>query len=372
MSTAISPILMRYIGRRYAMSFGAIYLALLSVIYLIDSIELMKRLSKYGNFSFGRLLRVAAFKLPEVGLELLPFAVLIAAVFTFWRLTRTSELVVVRATGVSAWQFLVAPLLLAVAISCTKMMLLNPLGSAMLAHYEQLEAKYMSAEKSTINIAKTGLWLRQEMDDGRIAIIHAVNIKLPEWSLTPVTAYFFDQKDQMTHRIDGERAELSKGDWVFYKAWSNPIAGADQETIPQYFKELHLKSPVTIADIENRFASPRTISFWALPEYAHIMQNTGFEANPLWARFYDLLSEPLLCSALIFLAAALALRSPRNQRGWFLVLGTIFVGFIVFFLGDFLQALGISERLPLVVASFAPATISILMGLTALLYMEDG
>ena len=41
-------------------------------------------------------------------------------------------------------------------------------------------------------------------------------------------------------------------------------------------------------------------------------------------------------------------------------------------MGDFLQALGISERLPIVLAAFAPATISLLMGLTALLYLEDG
>ena len=370
--TAVSPILMRYIGRRFLSSFVVIYSGLLAVIYIIDSIEMMKRLTKYDNFSFGRLLRITAFKVPEVGLELLPFAILIAAVFTFWRLTRTSELVVVRATGVSAWQFLTAPLIIALVISCFKMMALNPLGSAMLAHYEQLETKYMSVESSTINIARTGLWLRQKMEDDRIAIIHAPNVKMPEWSLSPVTAFFFDKNDQMTHRIDGTSAVLQKGEWIFSKAWSNPATDYGENVAPQYFETLHLKTPVTLDDIENRFASPRTISFWALPEYAHIMQDTGFEANPLWARFYDLLSEPLLSAALVFLAAALALRSPRQQRGWFLVLSTIFVGFIVFFLGDFLQALGISERLPLVVASFAPATISLLMGLTALLYMEDG
>lgn len=369
--TYVSPIMMRYIGRRFLGSFAVIYGGLLSVIYLIDAIELMKRLAKYSNFSFGRLLRITAFKLPEVGLELLPFAILIASVFTFWRMTRTSELVVVRATGVSAWQFLLAPLLLAFSISILKMTVLNPLGSAMLSHYQQLETRYLSVENSTINIVKTGLWLRQAMDDDRIAIIHAATIKLPEWSLTPVTAFFFDKDNNMTHRIDGERAELNKGEWVFYKSWTNP-ENENSATPPQFYEELHLKTPVTIKDIENRFASPQTISFWALPEYAHIMQETGFESNPLWARFYDLLAEPLLSASLVFLAAALALRSPRQQRGWLLVLGTIAIGFMVFFLGDFLQALGISERLPLIVASFAPATISLLMGLTALLYLEDG
>jgi lipopolysaccharide export system permease protein len=80
----------------------------------------------------------------------------------------------------------------------------------------------------------------------------------------------------------------------------------------------------------------------------------------------------MLNVALVFLAGALALRAPRMQRGWWLVMGTVCVGFIVFFLGDFLEILGISERLPIMIAAFAPAMISLLMGLTALLYLEDG
>src|SRR5690606_41868332 len=105
---------------------------------------------------------------------------------------------------------------------------------------------------------------------------------------------------------------------------------------------------------------------------AKIIADTGFESNPLWAHFYTLLAEPVLNLSLVFLAGALALRAPRQQRGWWLVIGTVCVGFVVFFLGDFLEALGVSERLPIMVAAFAPATISLLMGLTALLYLEDG
>jgi len=311
-------------------------------------------------------------KLPEVGLDLMPFAVLIAAVFTFWRLTRTSELVVVRATGVSAWQFLCAPIAIGLLLALLKIMVLNPVGAVMIARYEQMEAKYLSNTNSIVNIAKTGLWLRQKIDAERTAIIHADSVKVKDWTLKPVTAFFFDANDIPSHRIDSKAAKLGNGKWEFYEAWVNPLNEEAGKNEPVFHHLLVLPTLITSQDIMNRFTSPRTIAFWNLPEYATIMHSTGFEANPLWARFYSLLAEPFLNTALIIIAAALALRAPRMQKNWWLVASTITIGFMVFFFGDFLEALGISDRLPLTIAAFVPAIASLFMGLTALLYMEDG
>jgi lipopolysaccharide export system permease protein len=372
MSFTVSPVLSGYIGKRFITAFLGIYSGLLVMIFLIDAIQMIRDLAKYNQLTIGHVLTLTSLRLPQTGLELMPFAILIAAVFTFWRLTRTSELIVVRATGVSAWQFLFAPIIIGLLLAGFKMTVLNPVGAVMLARYEHLSAKYMTTDDSIIDIAKSGLWMRQKIDNNQIAIIHATNIKLPEWSMNPVTAFFFDKNNIQTHRIDSEYAELHKGEWIFYNAWVNATQQEDQPTEPAYYEVLKLPTAIRSQDIMNRFASPGTIAFWHLPEYARIMQATGFESNPLWAHFYGLLAEPFLNTALIIIAAALSLRAPRMQKNWWLVLSTIGVGFVIFFMGDFLQALGISDKLPLVFAAFVPATISLFTGLTALLYLEDG
>jgi lipopolysaccharide export system permease protein len=88
--------------------------------------------------------------------------------------------------------------------------------------------------------------------------------------------------------------------------------------------------------------------------------------------YYALLCEPLLYIALILLAAALALRPPRQMKSWTIVLGSLGVAFLVFFMGDVLHALGISEALPLLAAAAAPTAISMLLGIAAILHLEDG
>ena len=161
---------------------------------------------------------------------------------------------------------------------------------------------------------------------------------------------------------------LDDKQWVFKNASSFKIAENKTET----FETLTMPTTLTRQEIESRFDSPDTVSFWNLPGYARVTASTGFSASPLWSHYYNLLSEPILNMALVLLAASIALRSPRQVKGWTIVIGSMVTAFLVFFLGDVLKALGISERLPLLLSSFAPALISLLAGVSFLLYREDG
>src|SRR3546814_1458952 len=82
----------------------------------------------------------------------MPFTILFAAMATFWRLTRSHELVVTRAAGVSVWQFLLPVLGSSVVIGMLAVSALNPLASALLSRYESLEASYMRNQESKLAV----------------------------------------------------------------------------------------------------------------------------------------------------------------------------------------------------------------------------
>src|SRR3546814_11355952 len=103
----------------------------------------------------------------------MPFTVLFAAMATFWRLTRSHELVVARAAGVSVWQFLLPVLGSSVVIAGLAVSGLNPLAAALLGRYERLEASYVHNQQSMLAVSETGLWLRQAEDAGQ-SVIHEI------------------------------------------------------------------------------------------------------------------------------------------------------------------------------------------------------
>ena len=82
------------------------------------------------NVPTATAIGMAVLQLPELGQKMLPFAILLGGVFTFVRLSRSRELVATRAAGVSAWDFLLPPLTVAVFIGVFAVTLFTPISAA--------------------------------------------------------------------------------------------------------------------------------------------------------------------------------------------------------------------------------------------------
>lgn len=365
----LSSTLSRYIARNYFFNMAFILFVLLGIIYLFDTVELLRRAGKKEDVPLAMVLEMGLLKLPEVGQMLFPFAILFSAIFTFWQLTRRHELVVVRAAGFSVWQFLAPVMSVALAVGIMNVTLVNPLGAMFLGKYERLESEYLSERKSYITLLKEGLWLRQiEGPAQGYAILHAARINLAEWEFQDVMVLFFGQDDAFLRRIDAARARLDDGMWQFEKAISNRPDQRLAENLPLVV----LPTALTTAELEESFASPETLSFWELPGFIRTMDNTGFDATPVRIHYHTLLAQPLLFVAMIFLAAAVSLRPPRTAGTFPLAAMGVVLGFVIFFASSFLQALGASHQIPVFLAAWSPALITMLLGVAVMLNLEDG
>ncbi len=363
-----SPTLNRYMAANYARNLLLGLLILLGVVYLFDTVELLRRAAKREDVPFRLVIEMGFLKLPEVGQIMFPFAILFSAIFTFWQLTRRYELIIMRAAGLSVWQFLTPVLAVAVGAGLLMTTLVNPLGSMLLGRFEQLEASYLNAETPQISLLQEGLWLRQEAADNGRVILHAGKVRLPEWELQDVMALFFTQNGDFIRRIDAGSAQLGEGQWVFRDVISNTVGQPGNEKIPY----MVLATTLTTKKIEESFAKPQALSFWKLPAFIRTLETTGFDAVPLKVHFQNLLAQPLLYAAMILLAASVSLRPPRFRGAFMLAALGVGIGFMVFFLSSFLQAMGSTHQIPVLLAAWAPAMVSFLLGLAVMLNLEDG
>ena len=81
----VSTTLSLYIGRHFLFSFLACFGVFLMIVMLFDSIELLRRASSLPEISFTDVVEMAAFRLPHMGQETFPFAVLFGGMAAFWR-----------------------------------------------------------------------------------------------------------------------------------------------------------------------------------------------------------------------------------------------------------------------------------------------
>ena len=149
-----------------------------TITFLVDYIELIRRGASKANVSrSASLLEMAALETAaHDGQEIMPFAMLFGTMLAFWRLTRSNELVIARAAGLSVWQFLTPAVLVALLVGVIAVTVFNPIASSMEASYELLDSRDSSSRTpgDEMSISNTGLrWLRQsDGGDGGQVIIH--------------------------------------------------------------------------------------------------------------------------------------------------------------------------------------------------------
>jgi len=368
--------LMAYVARRFAGMALLMVLALSALVALFDLIELLRRAATRPEANFALVAQIAGLRVPYVAMQILPFAVLLGGIIAFWRLTRFSELVVARAAGISAWGFLAGPVLVALLLGLGASTALSPLSSAMLARAERLDQLYLRNTGGITALAGARLWLRQA-DDGLqpqgVAIISGRPIATRDLRpgealrLAEVTIWRLSAEDRPLARIEAASALLQPGRWRFDSAivfGAERVAGAPQN--------LDFPTELTPERIENSFATPDTLSLWALPEFIKILEDAGFSAIRHRLHFQSLLALPLLATAMALLAAGFSMRSARRGGVARMIAGGVSAGFALFVLDKITGEFGEAGTLPVVLAAWAPAGAGFLLAAALLLHLEDG
>ncbi len=355
-----------YVGRQFLFWFFSVSLILVTIILLFDIVELIRRTTGGHEATLGVAFVMAFLKTPSMIEKAIPFSMLFGSMFAFWRLNRSQELVVARASGVSVWQLLLPVILLATLIGGFKIAVFNPLSSAMLLRYEQLEAKYIRGKSSLAAVSDDGLWLRQATEAGHY-ILHARRVLPREMRLKEVIVLMMEAGDKFVARIDAADARLRRGYWALTDARLTPSEGTPR-SIPYHDIDTNL----TPENIQDSFAPPETLSFWALPRFISVLEKAGFSGSRHRLYWHTQLAVPLLLCAMVLLAATISLRPARRGGAGIAVVCGVATGFLLYFLSDVVSALGVSARVPVVLAAWSPAAVSCLLGTAMLFHLEDG
>jgi lipopolysaccharide export system permease protein len=309
---------------------------------------------------------MAVLQLPELGQKMLPFAILLGGVFTFVRLSRSRELMATRAAGVSAWDFLLPPLTVAVFIGVFAVTLFTPVSARMFSEFAGLEARYVKGQESQLSVSMNGLWLRQG-DAGQQSVIHALRVAQQGAHLEDVLVFLYGANDHFLGRIDAQSAQLHEHHWVLNDAWVSGPSGS-----PVHHPQYQLPTTLTPEQIIESSTAPDALSFWDLPGYIRAAKAAGFSAARYELYLYTLYALPALFAAMVFMAASFSLKLGREGGLMRVILLSAACGFGVFFFQDLTIALGRSGAVPILLAATAPALASILIGMTLVFNQEDG
>ena len=356
----------RYIGKQFMFWWFSVFALMAILILLFDAIELLRITASATNVSFGMILSMVLFKLPGLMEKAIPFTILFGGMTAFWRLNRHQEFVVARAAGVSAWEFLLPAVVLALTIGVIQITLYGPFASTMMLKFEQLQNQHIKGKRSLAALSPGGIWFKQSMKNGHY-ILHGAGISSNTMTLRDTIVFQFDKSNRFFKRVDASSAQLVDGRWIF----SNVKITGPQTPVGN-ISTYELATDLTQENIQDSFAKPETISIWQLPGFLEVLEKAGFSGLRHRIYFFSLLATPLLLCSMTLFAGAFTLRQQRRGGALVAVALGVCTGFLIYFGSDVVYALGVSSHLPPLLAAWSPPTIALLLGAGLLFHMEDG
>ncbi|MBQ9731793.1 MAG: LPS export ABC transporter permease LptG [Alphaproteobacteria bacterium] len=360
----------KYLVKQILFNFLAVLLMVLSVVMLFEIVEILRRTSDRNDADIWFVLEMAITKMPKTIEMVFPFVMMIAAMATFWKVSKTNEYVIMRAAGVSVWGFLIPVLAATFSIGVLNVALVNPVAAYMYDLYETLEYRFETKNPKAVLFSDQGLWIREAIDNDNIMVLQAKSLRQENDGLLmrKVTILEMDRNSQPGRRLEAFAANLREGrfelkDVCIYRA------GMPKETL----NSLDYKTNLDENRIKDNFVAPEAISFWKLPDTIRFYEMSGFSVVRHSLRYLSLLISPLLLCAMVLVAAVFALR-PNTRKGgvMFLIVGGITTGFVVYFLSQLVYAFGINGDIPVGLAVITPTAIISLIAVSMLLHLEDG
>ena len=359
----------RYVLRRTMGALVAALAVLGAMVMLIAFVDIARNVGTRADATFFQLLYLTVLQAPATILVLAPFVFLFGTMWAFVELNRRSELIAMRAAGVSAWRFIMPAALSSFVIGLLTITLLNPLTTAMTAKFESERDTVMNGY---LKETPKGTWLRQGDDKTQIVIRARAretvdgSVRLKGVSLF---VYALNSKGVMdfTRRIEANEARLEPGFWRLTGVReATPGAGAIRSD------SLSIPSNLDDRTASERFNTPSAVALWRLPATIQRTEDAGFSAAPFKLRLQQDLATPLLFAAMSVLAAAFSLRLMRLGGLAALAGSGVALGFGFFFFNELCSTLGKADVLAPFIAAWTPPTVALLAGFTLLCYTEDG
>ena len=338
---------------------------LAALIFIIIFTELSDRLSGIPGISLGLTLAIATMQTPIILQQSVPFVALISAIATLVALNRKYELVVARAAGISAWQFLLPLCAGAFVFGLGAIFILNPIAASGLERGQSMEAVVRAGDSGS-GAEQGSPWIKQRTQEGE-TIIGARTVLNQGLELIGATFLRIDPDGNLDERIDAQSAMLRDGYWELNEA-SRIRAGS----VPEPLESIQIETNLTPEFVMERLANPETISIYQLPRKIAAARSFGLSANAFAMHFHSLLALPALLVAMTLIAATVSMRFARMGQSPTIILGGVFAGFLLYVISVLVQAFGSAGVVPPVAAAWFPVLVASFVGVTFLLYKEDG
>ncbi|GMM92605.1 LPS export ABC transporter permease LptG [Qipengyuania sp. MTN3-11] len=352
-----------YLAKMFVTRILAVLVMLVLVLMMLDLLSTSGDILAAPGNGQGELLTYVGLRLPQLIARFLPYSVLLATLIMLVGLNQNSEVIAMKAAGLSAHQVL-APLFLTAGLIALMSFAFNERvvtrANATLKAWETVEfGPVPAASDVRANVF---------VNDGRnVLTAGAVAGTGAAMAMREVTWYGRTPDGMIVEQVRAPRATFASPGWRLEDARRFTVQDAGARDVP----ELVVGEGITPENIELAQVDPDTLSFWDLSEAIDRYEDAGRRTSELRARWWHKLSGPLAALLMPLLGSVAAFGLARSGQLFFRALVGMALGFAYFVVDNAALAMGNFGGYPPFLAAWAPFLLFVLIGETVLIRTEE-
>lgn len=352
-----------YLAKMFVVRILAVLVMLVLVLTMMDLLsESGKVLAAKGNGQ-AELLTYASLRVPQLIARFLPYSVLLATLITLVTLNQNSEVIAMKAAGLSAHQVL-APLVLTAGIIAIASFAFNERfvsrASATLKAWQAVEYGPLPRDSGV----RTNVYVTDGPDILMAALVTGTGEAM---QMRNVTYFRRSPEGMQLEQVSAPRATYAGPGWRLDGADRFEVQGARQTRVPSVV----VARGVTPQQIELARVDPETKSFVTLTDSIQRYEAAGRNSDELRTSWWHKLSGPLSAMLMPILGSIAAFGLARSGQLFVRALIGMALGFAYFVVDNAALAMGGFGGYPPLLAAFGPFLLFLLIGETMLIRTEE-
>lgn len=354
-----------YISKLFFKWFGIIFVGFTAIFALFEVVDVLRKMLSRNDIGISTFVELLILKLPQHIEILLPFLVLASVMMVLSRLNQKSEIIVLRAAGVSIWQVIWGIIVDVFILGIVFIAIFQPIKATMISRLYDLEDKLFSTQHAQVSLQNTGLWLKERTSEGD-RLVHSLGVDLSNLHFSDISFYESNDHGHYKRQVMARQGILDQGQFVLRDV---DIYVPGQPT--HHFNTMSIKTEITSERIRDSNANPETMNLLQVMKLRGDMDKSGLSTLVYDLYIYKYFAKIGLMVVMVFLATSFCLQPPRTSRSGGLVGLCLLTGLVFHFLSDFVYALGLGGRVPPLVAVLSPVLIGGLLSLALLIHGDE-
>lgn len=352
-------ILNRYLTQEVLGSTLLVTVGLLSMFSFFDLIQELESLG-HGNYHLGMVLFFVLLSAPGHIYEVTPVAVLLGTLYALAQLSRHSELVVMRASGVSLAHIGMGLLRIG-AVFAILTFLIGELVTPITEKTAQ-KARLKAKEQVVAQEFRSGLWVK---DGSSFVNVEEV---LPDTTLRNIHIYEFDADFRLRIISNAVNGIYENERWDLRDVTQTVLD--DKKIRTTHFDQAYWQSVIKPELLNVLLVVPEKMAAWNLYFYIkHLSQNrqkTTRQQIALWSKMV----YPVACLVMVVLALPFGFLQQRAGGVGVKIFTGIMLGIAYQVLNRLFVHLGLINDWPPVVSATLPTLMFLATGVGMLMWME--